>query len=185
MQLKDVRIVAGVAFLQPSNVIICGGQSDLNEHKDFLFRQKLRERMGYVFQLSIIYQLPYHRPPTDYLENQCLLLSMRTKTTTRTTRTDHRPTTLLLLLLPLSVRRCAKSLLRHPQSSRATDMTMKILNRVADASLAHPALCFLVSPAVASLRRRRTSLQTPARLLIPLHFLWLYRRLFEVPLLPL
>lgn len=50
MQLKNVKVVAGVAYLQPDNIVICGGQSDMNEHKDFLFRQKLRERMGWVVQ---------------------------------------------------------------------------------------------------------------------------------------
>ena len=186
MQLKDVRIVAGVAFLQPNNVVICGGQSDLNEHKDILFRQKLRERMGYVVQLSIIYQLPYHRPPPDYRENLCLLPPTRTRTKKMTrTRTDHRPTTLILPLLPLFVPHCAKYLLLRPRLSRATVMTMRTSNRVADVSPATLVPCFLVSPAVESLQHLRTSLQTPVQLLIPLHFLWLSHLLSEVPLLPL
>ncbi|KAF6741157.1 hypothetical protein DFP72DRAFT_946574 [Ephemerocybe angulata] len=46
LQLKAVRIVCGVANLEPDNVILLGGKSDLNQHRDYYLRQNLRERMG-------------------------------------------------------------------------------------------------------------------------------------------
>ncbi|KAF6754381.1 hypothetical protein DFP72DRAFT_898914 [Ephemerocybe angulata] len=46
LQLKAVRFICGVANLEPDNVILLGGDSELNQHKDYHLRQNLRERMG-------------------------------------------------------------------------------------------------------------------------------------------
>ncbi|KAF5309695.1 hypothetical protein D9611_014705 [Ephemerocybe angulata] len=46
LQLKEVRFICGVANLEPDNVILLGGESDLNQHRDYYLRQNLRERMG-------------------------------------------------------------------------------------------------------------------------------------------
>ncbi|KAF6748634.1 hypothetical protein DFP72DRAFT_819884 [Ephemerocybe angulata] len=48
LQLKEVRFICGVANLEPDNVILLGGESDLNQHRDYYLRQNLRERMGYA-----------------------------------------------------------------------------------------------------------------------------------------
>ncbi|KAF5339118.1 hypothetical protein D9611_011252 [Ephemerocybe angulata] len=47
LQLKAVRFICGVAYLEPDNVILLGGDSDLNQRKDYHFRQNLRKRMGF------------------------------------------------------------------------------------------------------------------------------------------
>ncbi|RXW18567.1 hypothetical protein EST38_g7286 [Candolleomyces aberdarensis] len=46
MHLKSVKVVRGVAHLEPSNVTLLGGHSGLQALKSYYFRQNLRQRMG-------------------------------------------------------------------------------------------------------------------------------------------
>lgn len=46
LQLKNVKIVCGVAHLEPDSVVLLGNQSDMNDLKEHRFKQNLRERMG-------------------------------------------------------------------------------------------------------------------------------------------
>jgi hypothetical protein len=46
MQLKDVRVVCGVAHLEPRNITLLGGNSVDNELRDHHFKQGLRQRLG-------------------------------------------------------------------------------------------------------------------------------------------
>ncbi|EAU85475.2 hypothetical protein CC1G_06376 [Coprinopsis cinerea okayama7 len=46
MQLKDVKVVKGVAHLEPINTFLKGGNSVENARKDFQFKQGLRRRLG-------------------------------------------------------------------------------------------------------------------------------------------
>ncbi|KAJ2925803.1 hypothetical protein H1R20_g11292, partial [Candolleomyces eurysporus] len=45
MHLKNVRVVRGVAHLEPKNVTLLGGHSDLQALTSYHFRQNLRQRM--------------------------------------------------------------------------------------------------------------------------------------------
>ncbi|KAJ2926145.1 hypothetical protein H1R20_g10931, partial [Candolleomyces eurysporus] len=46
MHLKNVRVVRGVAHLEPKNVTLLGGHSDLQALTSYHFRQNLRQRMN-------------------------------------------------------------------------------------------------------------------------------------------
>ena len=55
MQLKDVRIHRGMAFLEPTTISLKGGHTDgLVKNQEFTFINTLRHRMGQVNFLRLL-----------------------------------------------------------------------------------------------------------------------------------
>ena len=62
MQLNNVRIQRGMAFLEPTTVILKGGQAEeLVQNQEFNFANCLRHRMGQVYFLRLLCPTKYNR----------------------------------------------------------------------------------------------------------------------------
>jgi len=62
MQLKNVRIQRGMAFLEPTTVTLKGGQpGELVKNQEFNFANGLRHRMGQVYFLKLLSPTKYNR----------------------------------------------------------------------------------------------------------------------------
>ena len=68
MQLKNVRIQRGMAFLEPTTITLKGGQTEeLVKNQEFNFVNGLRRRMGQVYFLRLLCPTKYNRITIGYL----------------------------------------------------------------------------------------------------------------------
>jgi RecQ-mediated genome instability protein 1 len=71
MQLKNVRIQRGMAFLEPTTVTLKGGQTEeLVKNQEFNFVNGLRHRMGQVYFLRLF--MPNYNRTVGYLRTSHL-----------------------------------------------------------------------------------------------------------------